>query len=336
MLCRPAPSSLVTAWAWSHATIRRPCESGFSGVRIRKLPYGPLMELSDHKVLLQETAKMVDLDPDNWFARFVRGTTYSQLQRFDEALVDLRELARLQPDADGVFYYTGMTLAALKKYDEAVAMFQRALEKNPENHPVLRSWAELELDSDDPRFRNPRSALERALKAYELSRQFSDAWECSGTLAHAYAELGRWNDAILHAEEACKAAPPESVQVCQTQLAKYREAKRSSFPAAVASLLWEGDITRRVLGLALLIVLLAANLILVKRLARFGRLTGALAGTLAAAISFAIPAVMAVMVGLGEGPAFLKLLAGIVIAAAACGALAGVWAGAKLGECKPA
>jgi hypothetical protein len=37
------------------------------------------MELSDHKVLLQETAKMVDLDPDNWFARFVRGTTYSQL-----------------------------------------------------------------------------------------------------------------------------------------------------------------------------------------------------------------------------------------------------------------
>jgi hypothetical protein len=100
--------------------------------------------------------------------------------------------------------------------------------------------------------------------------------------------------------------------------------------------LWEGDITRRVLGLALLIVLLAANLILVKRLARFGRLAGAFAGTLAAAISFAIPAVMAVMVGLGEGPAFLKLLAGIVIAAAACGALAGVRAGAKFGERKPA
>ena len=72
----------------------------------------------------------------------------------------------MQPDADGVFYYTGMTLAVLKKYDEAVAMFQRALEKNPKNHPVLRSWAELELGNDDPRFRNPRSALERALKAY--------------------------------------------------------------------------------------------------------------------------------------------------------------------------
>ncbi len=124
--------------------------------------------------------------------------------------------------------------------------------------------------------------------------------------------------------------------MCQTRLAKYREAKRNSFPAAVASLLWKGDITRRVLGLALLIVLLAANLILVKRLARFGRLAGALAGTLAAAIPFAIPAVMAVMVGLGEGPAFLKLLAGIVIAAAACGALAGVWAGAKFEERKPA
>ena len=85
----------------------------FSGVRIRKLPYGPLMELRDNQVLLQEAAKMVDLDPDDWFARFVRGTTYFQLQRFDKALVDLRELARLQPDADGVFFYTGMTLAAL-------------------------------------------------------------------------------------------------------------------------------------------------------------------------------------------------------------------------------
>ena len=124
--------------------------------------------------------------------------------------------------------------------------------------------------------------------------------------------------------------------MCQTQLAKYREAKRNSFPAAVASLLWEGDITRRVLGLALLIVLLAANLILVKRLARFGRLAGTLAGTLAAAISFAIPAIMAVMVGLGEGPAFLKLLAGIVIAAAACGGWPAFGPEQISGERKPA
>jgi len=81
--------------------------------------------------------------------------------------------------------------------------------------------------------------------------------------------------------------------------------------------------TRRLIVGSLTLVFLAANLIVVKRLARNGRIVGAFSGMVGVGIAFAIPSILAIMFGMGEGIAFLSVLGATVVGAALCGGIGG-------------
>lgn len=299
----------------------------FANVRIRRVSYAPLMNVSNHQTLLAEGTKMVEADPDDWFARWVRGTTHYHLGQHEEALADLLELERIYPEHEGMLNYSGAAFAASGQYEEAIRRFELALGKDPMNYQVIRHWAELELTAEDVNFRNPRRGLQRAREAYALatSADFTDAWQTYGTLAMAHAELGQWTEAIELAEKAVDRTPAEGKPKAEARLKEYRQQKRNSLSAAAASLFWEGDMTRRIIGFSLTAILLAANLIIISRVARYGRLAGMAAGLVGVSVSFLVPSVIAVLVGMGEGIAFVKLLVAICGGAAVCGAIGGAW-----------
>lgn len=301
----------------------------YSNVRIRKLPYAPLPQVRTHEQLVAEGAKMVEFDADDWFARWVRGSSNYELKKYEDAVVDFRELERIQPNHQGALYMAGASYAKTNNYAEAIEKFKAAIQLNPEDFRVLRLWAELELTATDLKYRNPQSALAHAREAYLMANRLPDAWRYQLTMADAYAELGDYTKAIKTVASIGTMMDPNAVQEITAKTEELRSRKGKSYKSAIASLLWEGDMTMRILGVVLAVVLLAANLIVIGKLARFGWWQGATAGAFGLAISIGIPCAVAILFGMGEGPAFIKLMAGIVGVAAIGGAIGGACSSAK-------
>lgn len=297
----------------------------FSNVRIRKISYRSLRQHQGVTESLALSTQMISHDPGDWLGYWMRGSDNFQLERYEDALRDFQVVQRLNPDYWGVSYMLGMTYSRTKDYGKAVEMFEAAVAKEPTHYRVLHEWAELELTAEDPQFRNPQSALEHASEAAALT---SGLWQYELTAAKAYAATG---DPATAVEIASQINTTDSVSQAQVheQLVEFRKLKGRSLRVALASLLWEGDMTTRVIGIALVLVLLAANMTIIKKVAKFGRLTSAATGLFGIGMAVAIPSALAVLFGVGEGPAFIGLLAAIVGVAAIGGAFAGLRAAAK-------
>jgi tetratricopeptide (TPR) repeat protein len=115
-------------------------------------------------------------------------------KNLDRALADLNEAVALVPQAD-VYVSRAYVLAKKGDYRGAAADFQEAVRldgKNAVAHNNL-AWLLATCPQDD--LRDGPRALEEAQLACELS-DWKESY-CLGTLAAAYAEVGRFDEAIM-------------------------------------------------------------------------------------------------------------------------------------------
>jgi len=120
-----------------------------------------------------------------------------------------------------------MLLAARGRTIEAEAHFRETLHQRPDMPQLLNELAWLLATSDDPAARNGAEAVRLAERACELtSRRQAN---CIGTLAAAYAETGRFPDAVRTASEAIviarNAGETNLVEINQKLLELYRANK---------------------------------------------------------------------------------------------------------------
>jgi Flp pilus assembly protein TadD len=121
----------------------------------------------------------------------------------DEALAQLRQAADLDKSPGTRLELAGL-LRQLGKEREAVVEYHRALAARPDSLEALNNLAWILATSSDPSLRNGVEAVELAQKA---CRQTQDKDPMPmGTLAAAYAEAGRFPDAIATAEKAADLA----------------------------------------------------------------------------------------------------------------------------------
>jgi Flp pilus assembly protein TadD len=99
-----------------------------------------------------------------------------------------------------------MALTHCGQVDEAIAHFQRALEIKPDMAAVLNDLAWIRATHPSARLRDGRQAVTLAQRAIELSSSNANALD---TLAAAYAEAGRFPDAVRTAKEARQQATAE-------------------------------------------------------------------------------------------------------------------------------
>ncbi len=90
------------------------------------------------------------------------------------------------------------------KVAEAIAHYQEALHLVPDQPDVLNNLAWLLATCPDPKVRNGTQAVALAQRACEQSQDHKTIY--LGTLAAAYAEAGRFDDAITTAQKACALA----------------------------------------------------------------------------------------------------------------------------------
>jgi protein O-mannosyl-transferase len=93
---------------------------------------------------------------------------------------------------------------------EAVQRFQDALQIDPDSTEALNNLAWIMAANCDPAIRNGPQAVEYAERACQLT-QFKQT-TMVGTLAAAYAEAGRFKDAVATAEKACALATQNGEQ----------------------------------------------------------------------------------------------------------------------------
>jgi Flp pilus assembly protein TadD len=169
--------------------------------------------------------KAVELEPDNAAAHNNLGNALLQKGKVDEAIVHYQKALQIKPDNVETHINLGSALFQKGRVDEAIAHYQKALQIKPDSPDVLNNLAWLLATSPDAHIRDGVQAVKYAGRACELTHY--GVTLLVGTLAAAYAEAGRFDDAIAAAEKACALASAAGeqglLQKNQELLALYRQ-----------------------------------------------------------------------------------------------------------------
>lgn len=126
----------------------------------------------------------------------------------DKAIEHCNTALKLRPNFAEAHAALGNAFLQQRATDKAVMHYEKALAVAPEMPVVVNNLALILATSTDPRFRNGNRAIELAKQAVELSGRKNPS--TFRTLAAAYAETGRFKEAIETTKRAMKLAQEQN------------------------------------------------------------------------------------------------------------------------------
>jgi tetratricopeptide (TPR) repeat protein len=148
--------------------------------------------------------KTLQIKPDSVGACYNLGNALLQKGKVDEAIAHYRKALQINPDFADAHYNLGKALCQKGRVDEAITHLQKTLQIKPDSPDVLNNLAWLLATSPDAHLRDGVQAVQYAERACELTNYKQTIMV--GTLAAAFAEAGRFDDAIATAQKACALA----------------------------------------------------------------------------------------------------------------------------------
>jgi tetratricopeptide (TPR) repeat protein len=155
-----------------------------------------------------EYQKALEIKPDFAEAHKTLGDTLLQIGRVDEAIVHYRKAVELRPGLVEVYNNLGNAFCRKRMTAEAMAYYQKAIELQPQFIPAQINLAWMLATWPEPSVRNGSKAVALAGKANELLKGQDS--RILRTLAAAYAEAGRFPEAVLTAKQALALAVTQS------------------------------------------------------------------------------------------------------------------------------
>ena len=184
----------------------------------------------------------LQIEPDDAAIHGNLGNALLQKGKVDEAITQFQRVLQINPHDAKAHYRLGITLFQKGRVDEAIDHYQKALQIEPEDaeghgnlgnalqqkgqgdEAITQYQKALQIQPANPEFQNnlawllatcPQAALRNGNKAVELAGQ---ANEIAGgknpffldTLAAAYAEAGRYSEAVETAQRALRLAEGQS------------------------------------------------------------------------------------------------------------------------------
>jgi len=188
----------------------------------------------NHKHAIRDNTEAIRLNPNDTDFYYNRGVDYQAIGSLDKALADYNEairrapkdlkkycgradvfedmgqlakasadfdqVMRLNPKAASDYVFRGYAHFAKGKYKAAAIDFENAARLSPKDYDALVSLAWFQATCPEDSLRNGKEALEKSLRACELS-----GWRSGGaadTLAAAYAETGDFDRAVKYQMQA--------------------------------------------------------------------------------------------------------------------------------------
>lgn len=134
----------------------------------------------------------------------LRGISQYQEQHYAKATASFRHALRLKPDDATTHCLLAETFASQKRENEAIQQYRDALRIRPDYVDALDNLALLLATGQSVGIRNGAEAVRLAKHACELTH-YRKA-DTMSALAAAYAQAGRFHDAIVTAQQACALA----------------------------------------------------------------------------------------------------------------------------------
>jgi protein O-mannosyl-transferase len=145
-------------------------------------------------------------------------------ERLDEAITQYQKALQINPDFPQACYNLGNTLALKGRVAEAIAQYQKALQIKPDYAQAQSNLAWLLATCSQASLRNGNRAVALAQQANQLTGGENPV--ILHTLAAAYAEAGRFPEAVETAQRALELAEAQSnpalAGVIQSQMELYQ------------------------------------------------------------------------------------------------------------------
>lgn len=184
---------------------------------------------------LEYSRVALQLNPKSPSAHDSLGIILIQLGRFDEAKTEFAEALRLDATYAPAHFQLGRALLKQGRDAEALPPFREALRLEPDNFPMLLQVARVLAGDENPQARNGAEAVVLAQRAAQLAG--GEQPVVLDTLAAAYAEAGRFDEAVQTQQRAVELARAsgsnDDMPAMQQRLELYqsRQPWRESFRA---------------------------------------------------------------------------------------------------------
>ena len=164
--------------------------------------------------------KALELKPDSAKTHYNLASLFVARGQLDEAIKHYQRALELMPDFTRARYQFGLVLQSRGKFAASVAQFEKILELDPKHIATQNNLAWLLATCPDNSVRDGKRAVELAQQAVQLSGGNSP--EILDTLAAAYAEAGRYPEAVETAQRASDLSTAQNkkslAEVIQNQL----------------------------------------------------------------------------------------------------------------------
>jgi Flp pilus assembly protein TadD len=142
--------------------------------------------------------KAIQINPNSFEALENLGIALADKGRFDEAIQNYRKAIQINPDRTESYINLGVALDRSGRTREAIAQYRELLNSNPQMAKAMNNLAAILATSPKAEFRDGTQAVQLAERACELTHYGNLSF--IGTLAAAYAESGRFPEAVATAE----------------------------------------------------------------------------------------------------------------------------------------
>lgn len=165
----------------------------------------------------------IRLDPKNGHAYGSRGIAWNRKKEHDKAIADYGEAIRLSSESGSkAFHVTNRAMAwsDKKEYAKALADYTEARKLDPKYAMALNGFAWLLATCPDKKVRDGKRAVELAKEGLKLNDKDAAMMD---TLAAAYAEAGKFDEAVRWQERALKDPQVKADADARHRLELYRK-----------------------------------------------------------------------------------------------------------------
>jgi tetratricopeptide (TPR) repeat protein len=169
----------------------------------------------------------LELEPDDPLGHFRLANVLLARGMLDEAVEHLTKTLQIDPQFVNARIFLGQALTAQEQFEAAVVQFQNAITTDPDNLAAINSLASLLAACPNDNVRDGARAVQLIEPACAATG-YRDPVLLS-TLAAAYAEVGRFPEAIATATRAMGLVAPQDKSLAQRirrDLQRYRDGKR--------------------------------------------------------------------------------------------------------------
>jgi tetratricopeptide (TPR) repeat protein len=152
--------------------------------------------------------KALEIDPDNAEGHYNLGCALLQKGKVDEAIAHLQRAVQINPGYAQAHNNLANALLQKGRVDEAIAHYQKTLQISPDYAEAQINLAQVLATCPQASLRNGKRAVELARRANQLTGDRIPVY--LGTLAAAYAEAGRFPEAVETAQRALQLAEAQS------------------------------------------------------------------------------------------------------------------------------